>query len=440
MFNFQTSIFYNLQQFIESSPLYRKYYLLFQGLDLSNISDRNKGVGCTGHSRRAMLRAFVVKHLEEIKTVPRLVDYLESHPVIAELCGFDMRTSLPDESQFYRFLKTAKNSLLQDIYYRINKTLISEGIISLDTFIMDSKPVMAATKDNNLKNPNRNTTNKEKKPKRNPAATLGYYSYQNINGTKKNQIFYWGYRTHVIVTKEGIPLIELTLPNSQTDAKVAKKLINKLKRVYGLKKGSIFIADAGYDEKDLYDFIVEQLKCHAFIPINPRNTQDDKEFSPNGHPICEAGIEMKSNGIINEPKRIRIKYRCPLKVNNKLTEQYPTGCPINHSRFTEGNQYGCTKYVDITDDARARVPRDSITYKQTYKLRTEVERYFARLGDREVEQTTHYDRRSIKNQMTIAHLSLALIAYAAAVLLKQPDKIRCYRTFAHDYIPLKAAA
>ena len=54
MFNFQTSIFYNLQEFIESSPLYRKYYLLFQGLDLSDIPDRNKGVGCTGHSRRAM--------------------------------------------------------------------------------------------------------------------------------------------------------------------------------------------------------------------------------------------------------------------------------------------------------------------------------------------------------------------------------------------------
>ena len=69
-----------------------------------------------------------------------------------------------------------------------------------------------------------------------------------------------------------------------------------------------------------------------------------------------------------------------------------------------------------------------------------MERYFSRLGDREVEQTTHYDMRSIRNQMTIAHLSLSLIAYAAAVLMKQPDKIRCYRTFAHDYIPVKAAA
>ena len=132
-----------------------------------------------------MLRAFLVKHLEEIKTIPRLVDYLESYSAIAELCGFDKRASLPDESQFYYFLKTTNNSMLQQIYYRINKKSIEDDVISLDTFIIDSKSVLAATKDNNLKNPHRNTTDKYNKPKRNPAATLGYFSYQNSTGINK---------------------------------------------------------------------------------------------------------------------------------------------------------------------------------------------------------------------------------------------------------------
>ncbi len=162
MNNIQTSIFYNLQEFIESSPLYRKYYLLFKSCDLSDLPDRNLDVGRTGYSRRAILRAFIVKHLEEIKSVPRLVEYLENHPVIAELCGFDMRKVLPDESQFYRFLKEIYNSLLEEIHHRINKILIKDGIISMDTFILDSKPVMAASKENNFKNPNRNTTDKKK--------------------------------------------------------------------------------------------------------------------------------------------------------------------------------------------------------------------------------------------------------------------------------------
>jgi len=75
------------------------------------------------------------------------------------------------------------------------------------------------------------------------------------------------------------------------------------------------------------------------------------------------------------------------------------------------------------------VPRESEHFKQTYKLRTEIERYFSRLGDREAEQTTHYQFTAIKNQMTIAHLSLVLVAYVAAIFLDNPQKIRSFYTF-----------
>ncbi len=438
-YNLQTSLFYNLQHFIISSPLYRKYYLIFQALDLSGIKDINPGLGRSGHSRKAILRAFILKHLEEIKSVPSLIEYLQNHPVIAELCGFNMTKSLPDESQFYRFLKEINNSVLENIHHNINKKLIQEDFISLDTFIIDSKPVLAATKENNLKNPNRNTTDKHKRPKRNPSATLGFYSYQEVNSQKKN-MFFWGYRTHVIISKEGIPLVELTLPNNHTDAKTAKKLIRKLKRVYDLKKGAIFIADKAYDEREIYDFIIEQLKCQAVIPLNLRNTQTDRKFSDKGIPICDAGLEMKYNGTFSEGKRTRKKFRCPLKTDKQSAKKHPHGCPIKHQRFFEGKQYGCTRYVDVTNDARANVPRESQQFKKTLKLRTEVERYFSRLGDREVEQTTHYKMKSIKNQMTVAHLCLSLVAYAATILLKRPDKIRSYRTFAHCPFLVQRAA
>jgi len=428
---FQTSIFYNLQHIIISSPLYRKYFLLFNALDLSGIRDVNLGVGCTGNSKKAILRAFIIKHFEEIKSVPQLIEYLYNHPIIAELCGFNMNKKLPDESQFYRFLKDINNSQLQRIHHAINKKLIKEKIVSLDTFILDSKPVMAATKENNLKNPKRNTKDKHKQPKRNPVATLGYYSYQEINGAKQNLLFYWGYRTHVIVSKQGIPLVELTLPNNHTDAKVAEKLIRKLKRVYRFKKNAIFIADKAYDEKKLYDFIIDQLKCQAVIPLNPRNTQCDRKFNTNGIPLCDADFEMKYNGTFAEANRTRKKYRCPIKASKSVAKQHPHGCPIKHDRFLTGKQYGCTRYVDITNDARARVPRESKYFKDTFRLRTEVERYFSRMGDREVEQTTHYKMKVIKNQMTLAHMCLSLVAFSAAILLKQPDKIRCFRTFAH---------
>ena len=429
MYHIQTSLFYNLQELVRNSSLLQKYYYLFQALDLSILPDRNCGVGRTGHSQHALLRAFIVKHLQQIKSVPQLIEYIEAMPPLLELCGFTLG-DMPDESQFYRFLTDTNNTILKDIHQRLNQRLIAQGLVTLDRLITDSKPVMAATKENNLKNPARNSTNKTKKPKRNPAATLGYYSCQIINGKKDNMLFFWGYRTHVIISKEGIALVEITLPNNISDQEVALKLLRELKRRYKLKKGFLFLADKAYDVRELYTFIVEEMKGNAYIPINPRNQQDDKTFGPHGCPICDAGIEMKSTGRWNEGNRERLKFRCPLKASKKTAAQYNHICPVNHPSFNTGKCYGCTKYLDVTDDARARVPRDSKEFRETFKTREAVEQYFARLGDREAEQTTHYSLKTVRNQMTIAHLTASLIGVAAAILLKQPEKMRCNKTFA----------
>ncbi len=429
MQHFQTSFFYDLQELIRNAPLMRKYYYIFKSLNLSALQDRNDRIGRTGHSRHAILRAFIIKHLERIKSVPQLIEYLNSIPPLAEMCGFDLG-ALPDESQFYRFLKNTKNSTLKAIHKTANDLLIEDALISLDEFILDSKPIQAATKENNFKNPNRNTTNKAKRPKRNPRATLSYYSCQVINGKKQNMIFFWGFRTHAIITKQGICLVEKTLPNNITDSDAAFSLIRELKRRYRFKKGAIFIADKAYDVRELYTFIVEQMKSTAYIPINPRNQKDDKTFGSHGCPLCDAGLEMKSAGRWTEGNRDRIKFRCPLKMSKKLAAKYNNACPAKLPSFDTGKCYGCTKYLDVTDDARSRVPRDSKEFKETFKDRQTVEQYFSRLGDREAEQTTHYSFTAISNQMTIAHLTLTAIAVAAGVLLKQPDKIRCYRTFA----------
>lgn len=426
MSQFQLSLFYDFQLLIQNSNFYRKYYLLFKSLNLYGVHNKNYGIGRTGYSHHAMIKAFIVKHLEQIKSVPALIDFLDSHPALTEMCGFNMG-SLPDPSQFYRFLSDTSNSALQNLHHSIIKELLNKNVISNDILIVDSKPVMAATRENNFKNPKRNTRNKKLKARHNPSATLGYYSYQTISGKKDNFIFFWGYRTHVIVSKEGVPLVELTLPNNVKDSVAARKLIKKLKRVYGSRKGAILLADAAYDEREFYNFIINELKWQAFIPINPRNKQQNKTFGPNGSPLCDAGLEMKPNGIWTEGLRTRSKFRCPIKASVKFAKNYPLGCPSDHPSF---DKYGCTKYLDVTDDARSRVPRESPFYKQTFNLRTEIERYFARLGDRELEQTTHYKIRAIKNQMTIAHLSLSLVAHAAALLMEQPEKIRCYRTFA----------
>jgi len=428
MYEYQTSLLYNYQAILEASGFYRKYYAIFNALDLSGIPDRTyNGPGRKPYSTHAMIRAFVVKHLEEIKSVPKLIIFLDAHPMLTEMCGFSM-ASIPDESQFYRFLDKMKNSYLENLHHKTNKELLRLGIVSLDQFAIDSKPVMAATKHNNPKNPYR-SKDKNKKIRRNPQATLGYYSYvKRDDGSKKIECF-WGYRTHVIVSKEGIPLVSATLPNNQKDYHVAKRLIRKLKRIYKFKKGAIFIADSAYDVRGVYNLIVKELKCKAYIPLNPRNTQEPKTFGPGGAPLCDADIEMYYSGAWTEGPRQRVKFRCPLKCSKKIAAQYPDGCPVNKKCFSQGKAYGCTSYLDVTDDPRKQVPRKTEGFEKTYKERIVVEQYFSRLGDREVDQTTHYKLRRVKNQMSIAHLSASLIALAA-VNLGCKEKIRCYRTFA----------
>ena len=189
-------------------------------------------------------------------------------------------------------------------------------------------------------------------------------------------------------------------------------------------------ATKAYDVRELYTFIVQQLKGNPYIPINPRNQKDDKTFGPHGCPICQGGLEMKSTGRWTEGNRDRLKFRCPLKTAKKKTAAQKQVCPASHPSFDTGKCYGCTKYLDVTDDARARVPRDSKQFKKTFRNRQFVEQYFARLGDREVEQTTHYALKTVRNQMTIAHLTASLIGVAAAILLKQPEKMRCHKRFA----------
>jgi len=424
----QYRIFYDWRKDIQKSNFLKKYYALFNALNLTAFPDRKIKFGRKGYSRHAILRALIFKQLENIKHITELISRLDENPIPAELCGFEVG-QLPDPTVFGRFLKNTKNEDIRNLHIKINQKLIDKNIISLNHFIMDSKPVKANTKDNNPKNPNRNITNKKKKPKRNKKATLSYYYYQTMPDNSKKIFYFWGFRTHVIVSKEGIPLVEITVPNNVVDADIAKKLIKRLKRIYKFKRDSFFVADAAYDFKDIYNLIVNGMKSKAFIPLNPRNQQKPKQFGTTGLPLCNAGLEMKSAGTWPEGNRYRAKFRCPIKISKKFAKKYPNGCPIKCEKFWSGKQYGCTKYLDITDDARARTPRDTDFFKGIYNTRQMVEQYFSRLGDREAEQTVHYSYKAIKNQMSIAHLTMSLVALAA-VQLGKPENIRCYRYFA----------
>jgi len=427
----QISLFYDYQSILDSSSFYRKYDALFLAVEKALVSSAPvRRAGRRGYGFAAYLKALIYKHSQQIKSIPDLLRDLESRPLLCQMIGFPPGR-LPDESRFYEFIGQTNNSALESVHHAANRLLLDAKVISLDVVIADSKPIMANTRHNNPKNSER-SLDKNHKIRRNPAVTLGYFSYlKQPNGDRKKSIsYFWGYRTHVLISAEGVPLVEITKPNNQTDSKVAKALIRKLIRIYGKRQGRVFIGDAAYDDRELYDFVVNFMKGEPFIPINPRGQQPEKIIGANGCPCCDAGLEMKFAGLAQDGRRIRKKFRCPLKVGFKKERVNLTaGCPVNHEKFSTGKCYGCTAYIDVTEDARAQVPRQSLRYLKLYDMRTAVERYFSRLGDREAEQTTHYVYRAVRNQMTIAHLTQSLVAIAA-VIMQRPEKIRCFKSLA----------
>lgn len=423
----QLPLFLNTEQ-VRKLPINQKYEKIFDELDLATIPEFNRGVGANGTSQHALIRAFVIRSLESLKTVTALIRFLNANPYLTYLCGF-RNQSLPDSSQFYRFLKKTNNSVFQGLLNQANNLLIEADILKINTTAVDSKPVRALTKHNNFKNPHRDQKNKNRKIKRHPKATLGYYSYVpkvDPNTKKKNFIFFWGYRSHAIVdTESGLALVEGTYSNNMTDEKVARKLYRKLKRLYRPAKGMIVVADKAYDVRDFYTFLVEQIRAEPVIPINPRNTNPELQYSTNGHRICEAGFEMIPSGVFRDGNRIRLKERCPLKMSKKVAANYPDTCPCNSPKF---KGYGCTAYQDVTEDARARVQRDTPRFKTLYAKRFVVEQTFSRLQELHLEEARHYSLTAIRNSNTIDYLSLALVALAA-VRIKKPNKIRCFRSF-----------
>ena len=428
----QFQLFFDYQNILDSCSFLRKYNALFWAFDKVFSGPDHPAFGRKGYPKSAYFKAFIYKQCQQIKYVSDLVRDLESRPAICRLIGFKT-DRVPDHSRFSRFLSSTKNSEIEELMHSAAKILIEEGHVKADVLIGDSKPVRANTVENNPKNPGR-CLDKKREIKRNPSASLGYYSYikQSSGGRKRQFAYFWGYRTHVLVSREGIVLVESTKPNEVADKDVVKSLMRKLKRVYGQKKGRKIVLDAAYDSNDIYNFIVNKMKSEPFIAENRRYRRAISEFDNTGRPVCEARFPMKYCGIINDADRTRVKYRCPIRAGNKKERaKLPAECPVADLRFAEGKCYGCTAYVDFAGDARsqAQAKRQSESFREIYKLRTEVERYFSRLGPREAEDTTVYKYRSVRNQMSIAHLSLNLVAVAAASILKQPEKIRCYKTF-----------
>lgn len=206
----------------------------------------------------------------------------------------------------------------------------------------------------------------------------------------------------------GLSIFELTTNSEVADSTVSLDILVDTHKFLPITECT-FLADKGYDIKNIYNQVKELYDGECIIPLNKPNIKDVKLLSAGG-PVCEAGLAMKRDSKYYDQNHAKQKYCCPCKLTST--------CPINHEKFqNDKNHRGCTKYITVPNDLRLSLDRDSKYFKSNYSLRTECERYSSRFIGTGQESMWVRNRASVTNLNTLAHISLLTVAVATITML-----------------------
>jgi hypothetical protein len=378
-----------------------------------------------------MLKALIYKSLRRFPYLADLIFELNNNPSVAKALGFYPMATAPSIERFSSFLHDINHLELCSVRKQLVQELIKAGALSCNSIAIDSCPIVALLKENNLKTSMSDRFDKTKIPAGDPDARLGIMIHYP-NPFKKKTRYFWGYRNHVITdTETELPIWEITKPANITDMKVAKDLIREARSFFDLKI-EVVSADANYDFEDLLKFIINDLKAMAIIPHNPRRQQTKGYQVKDGNVICEASLEMYRKGKMR-PKKTGIlycQYTCPIIYDKQTRYQHIT-CPIMHPKFFKGK--GCNVLVRIEPSIRSEIGYDTQEFKELYKKRTSVERIFSRLLAIAMQNPTVRGYNANCNHVTIAHISVLLVALTA-YLTGQQDKMRFVKSFVPNFL------
>jgi len=408
----------------------RKLETFFDALDLQDI-ERPRSRGRRPTDKMSILRALIFKNLRGLPALSDLVIELFERPSLAYILGFEPGV-VPPVERFSQFLRNEDNKLLQRIRENLVKHLILSGEIKGKYLSLDTCPIKANVKENNLKTNVRNRFDKKRIPKGDPDAKLG--AYVIFTGKEKKVQYFWGYRNHIINdAKTELPLVEVTKPANVHGSTLAIQNLRYIKDILGLHP-KVVIGDSEFDSSPILEYILDDMKAKPVIAKNPRGgPPSTTKLSTKGIPICIAGFEMKSRGVFYDKRqnRWRHKFVCPIRASKKFARKHPY-CPWFHPKFTEGS--GCYRYirVDVDDSIRHRIDYGSEEFKKIYNMRTSSERVFSRLLSVLMQEPTVKGLVSTANSCTIAHITVLAVAYFATVV-KERDKIRFVKSFLQNF-------
>lgn len=375
-------------------------------------------------SKLSLLKALIYSSLRGLPSLSELAFELKNNPIMAETLGFPAWEAPPSVERFSHFLRSTHNEELQVIRLFLVHQLIEEKVITGESVSIDSCPIEANVKENNLKTSVKTRFDKNHRPPGDPDARLGVKIHY-LQPFKKKIVFFWGYRNHILndATSE-LPFHECTLPADKDEKKQAVPLLEASMTFFSLPVKYV-IGDANYDTEEILSHILNEMNATPIIPRNPRRTKS-KEFKiKKDTAFCAANVEMYRKGKMTVKGKTYLQYCCPLYYGKKYQGLYLI-CPAGHPKFF--SQKGCNYLMRLTPNVRDRIDYGGVRFKQQYKLRTSVERVFSRLLALTMQKPTVIGLQATGNHCTIAHITVLLVALMAH-RLGYDDKIRFVKSF-----------
>ena len=413
----------------ESIPPRARYEKLFDNLPELPSERTRQDRGRPPVSRDALLKGLVYRNLRGIDKLVELEFELRNNPSIAEPLGLDPLKRPPSDERFSAFLRAHPNGYFQSVRESLVHELINEGVISGTGIALDSCPIEAAVKENNLKTSIKDRYEKHHLPSGDKNARLGV-TIHFPSPFKKEIHYFWGYRNHIINDLESeLPIAEMTFEANKDEKKVGLSMLKNLHRDFSLPV-KVVAGDANFDVEGILRYIIEEMKAEAMIPRNPRNAQNTPYTVKRDHVYCQADLPMNRKGKMTVKGITYLQYRCPLHWSKAFVGQYLL-CPAGHPKFLQ--QKGCNVLIRISPSIREKVKYGTHRFKEVYTMRTSVERVFSRLLSISMQKPTVRGFRAIRNHCTIAHITVLLVALTAH-RLGYDDKIRFVKSFVPNFL------
>lgn len=210
---------------------------IFDKINLSRLEHLfiPKRYGRRPYDRLSIISGLIVMFLCNKRTFRDLTAFLEHDRFWCRKCGF--MGSVPHYSTFYRVFSAIDDKK----WVEINRALISElirlGVVPAKNWVIDSTIIKAIDSD--------------------PEARWGY---------KDEDTLIYGYKVHLISCAESeLPLSVIVTPANESDS--TQCIPSLCQTIYNHRIApKNFIADKGYDSREIRDFIRSFLSANPIIP------------------------------------------------------------------------------------------------------------------------------------------------------------------------------